>query len=238
MTTRWRAYQEEVADYFRAVGFDAETDATVAGVRTTHNVDVVVTTEVLGMPLTWLVECKHWARRVPKEKVFALRQIVADVGADRGFLMTEAGYQRGALEAAVNTNVHLRSLADLQETAAHELAMSRLRRIYERARSARTRYWNIEKSTRIAHGLRSEFDEHAYSGDRVSYAIEVSALKAIFNGFPVVYDEVLLQFDRWSGGEIQPGENSLVFDSAAELGAHLHTELAGLESRLAAAEAP
>jgi hypothetical protein len=63
--------------------------------------------------MTWLVECKAWSSAVPKEKVFALRTIVEDTGADRGFVMAEKGYQSGALEAARLTNVMLTSRADL-----------------------------------------------------------------------------------------------------------------------------
>jgi hypothetical protein len=37
--------------------------------------------------------------------VLALRQIVTDVGADRGILLSEKGFQSGAVEAATLTNV-------------------------------------------------------------------------------------------------------------------------------------
>ena len=43
---------------------------------------------------------KRWTRRVPKEKVMALKAIVEDLGADRGIIVNEAGFQSGAQKAA------------------------------------------------------------------------------------------------------------------------------------------
>lgn len=63
---------------------------------------------------------------MPKEKVLALRSIVDDVGADRGFVMAEGGYESGTLQAARFANVVLTSLANLRETLAYELGLASL----------------------------------------------------------------------------------------------------------------
>jgi hypothetical protein len=55
---------------------------------------------------------------VPKEKVLALKSIVEDLGADRGIIVSEAGFQPGAEDAARGTNITLvTSLADFADTA-------------------------------------------------------------------------------------------------------------------------
>ena len=95
----WQQYQEEVASYFRSLGLDATTDVTITGVRTSHDVDVLVKSRHVGFDITWIVECKHWASPVSKLHVMALREIVADIGADRGILLSESGFQSGAIEA-------------------------------------------------------------------------------------------------------------------------------------------
>ena len=92
MTIAWKEYQEEAASFFRSLGLDASTDVTVEGVRTTHDIDVLVKSHHVGFEITWLVECKHWKTPVSKLHVLALREIVADVGADRGILLSEAGF--------------------------------------------------------------------------------------------------------------------------------------------------
>ena len=109
----WRQYQEVVAEFFRGLGFEAQTDATLQGVRTSHDIDVAVSSTHAGFDLLWLVECKKWKTRVSKLHVLALREIVHDIGADRGIILSESGFQRGAIEAATLSNVQLTSLSDL-----------------------------------------------------------------------------------------------------------------------------
>lgn len=94
MADDWQGYQEEAACFFRSLGLDASTDVTIAGVRTNHDIDVVVKSHHAGFDITWLVECKHWKTRVSKLHVLALREIVADVGADRGILLSDVRESR------------------------------------------------------------------------------------------------------------------------------------------------
>ena len=91
MSANWKDYQEEAARFFRALGLEAQTDVTVRGVRTTHDIDVLVKSHHAGFDVTWIVECKQWNTRVSKLHVLALREIVSDVGADRGILLAESG---------------------------------------------------------------------------------------------------------------------------------------------------
>lgn len=106
----WSEYQEEVADFFRALGLTADTNVTVVGVRTSHDIDVRVSAHFAGVDLLWVVECKQWKRRVTKNHVLALHTIIQEIGADRGFMMAENGYQAGAVEAAASSNITLTSL--------------------------------------------------------------------------------------------------------------------------------
>lgn len=99
------------------MGLTANTNVTLAGVRTTHDIDVTVTAHFAGVDLLWVVECKQWKRRVTKSHVLALRTIVHETGADRGFMMAEKGYQAGAVEAAASSNITLTSLAELSIAA-------------------------------------------------------------------------------------------------------------------------
>ena len=67
--------------------------------------------------------------------MLALRQIVAEVGADRGILLSEAGFQSVAVEAARLTNVHVTSLLDLRGTASADIIAMRLRELFDRVPS-------------------------------------------------------------------------------------------------------
>jgi hypothetical protein len=116
----WKDYQERTADYYRALGLSAHTEELVEGVRGKHIVDVVVRGYAAGVEFLWIVECKHRNRRVEKAQVATLAAIVQDTGADRGLLMSERGYQAGAISLVTGSNITLTSLSELQTATAHE----------------------------------------------------------------------------------------------------------------------
>jgi Restriction endonuclease len=80
-----------------------------------------------GVPVLWIVECKLWNRAVPKEKASVLKDIVNDLGADRGLLMSERGFQSGAVNLAAAKNITLSSLDELRANATEQLMQSRVR---------------------------------------------------------------------------------------------------------------
>src|ERR1035441_2929472 len=107
MTTSpaWKRYQEEACAFFLALGLDAQANVDIQGVRAVHAIDVYVTYMRFGIQHRWLVECKFWQTAVPKEKVLAFQSILLDIGADKGFLLSESGFQAGAVRAAAFTNI-------------------------------------------------------------------------------------------------------------------------------------
>lgn len=165
MATNWKDYQEEVALFFRSLGLTAETDVTVEGARTNHDVDVVVRSKHAGFEITWIVECKYWKTPISKIHVLGLRQIVTDIGADRGILLAESDFQSGAVEAANLTNIQLTSLGNLAISSGSAIYSMRLRDLYNRVEDCKDRYWSIPKSVRIDVGLRPDSGDYGYSGN-------------------------------------------------------------------------
>jgi restriction system protein len=223
MADSWQAYQEEVATFFRGLGLEATTNLTVQGIRTTHDIDVYVKSHHVGFDVVWVIECKHWERRVTKLHVLALREIVTDLGADRGILLSEVGFQSGAVEAATLTNVHVSSLANLRESAIAEIMSIRLREIYDRVEACRERYWDIPKETRIKDGLRPDVGEDGYSGNHlIDLASELIA-KAFRGVYPVEVESLaglwLFQSQRQ-------------FHTASEVLSFLEPKIAELEEKL------
>ena len=164
MTEPWEKYQEEAADFFRSLGVEVSVNAKVDGVRTSHDIDVLVRSHHIGFDITWLVECKRWKTRVSKLHVLALREIVSDIGADRGILLSETGFQSGVIEAANLTNVQATSLSELRVAAKNDILSMQLRELYDRVEVCKERYWDIPKGKRIEHGLRPGFGGDTYSG--------------------------------------------------------------------------
>lgn len=181
----WKEYQEETAKFFRSLGLEAETDVTIKGVRTEHDVDVLVMSKHAGFEVTWIVECKLWNTKVTKLHVLALREIVSDIGADRGILLAENGFQSGAIEASSLTNVHLTSLQKVMVTASHDVLSMRLREAYDRIIECKTSYWNLPKRLRIEYGLRPDTNEVGYSGNNVIEILEDLAAKGFRGIYPI-----------------------------------------------------
>ena len=113
----WRGYQEAVAAFFGEQGCTATVEAQVTGARSTHKIDVYVTFRQHGIECRWVVECKLWKGHVEKENVLTLKGIVEDVGADRGIIFCENGFQSGARDATRHTNILLvTSLEEFKRT--------------------------------------------------------------------------------------------------------------------------
>lgn len=134
-TPAWHRYQQDAAALLTKLGFATHIDEKIvsrSGV--VHAIDVSARRLVAGVQVLWLVECKLWRSAVPKEKVAALAAIGEDVGADRCLLMSEAGFQSGALMMANGRNITLTSLHDLRANAATDLLTLRQRHAEQRLR--------------------------------------------------------------------------------------------------------
>jgi hypothetical protein len=190
MASDWKDYQEEAASFFRDLGLEADTDVSIKGVRTTHDIDVYVKSHQVGFDIVWLIECKYWKRPVTKLHVLALREIVTDVGADRGILLSESGVQSGAKEAATLTNVHISSLASLRSTASAEFIAMSLRELFDRVEACRERYWNIPKEQRINCGLRPDVGAGGYAGDQIINLCSELLARAFRGTYPIELDSL------------------------------------------------
>jgi Restriction endonuclease len=87
----WEQYQHRTAGLLRELGFTAEVNDPLRALNgVVHAVDVSARIMLAGVSVLWIVECKLWNKApVPKEKVSALKDIVNDLAADRGLLMSE-----------------------------------------------------------------------------------------------------------------------------------------------------
>lgn len=152
----WQRYQHEVAEMLSELGFTTKVEEAVPGIRATHDVDVTARITSAGVAQLWIVECKKWKRAVPKERILAFSAIVADVGADRGLVFAENGFQAGAIRAARNTNLTLTSLVDFRQNTTDEAAAMKVRGLQDRITTLENKFhsiWDLtqeERDARIA----------------------------------------------------------------------------------------
>ncbi|MBC7946696.1 MAG: restriction endonuclease [Chitinophagaceae bacterium] len=181
-TINWKEYQEQTAAFFRKVGLNAKVECDIEGVRGVHSVDVYVEGLFHGIAFKWVIECKAWNSAVPKEKVMALSAIVQDVGADRGFLLSEAGFQSGAVRAARKTNITLTSLEDLGAATEESFVDASIGNLMWRIHKARLRLRAIKKA---------KYDDEYYPPTMIPlgkiFILEAALEDAMKGDFPSIY---------------------------------------------------
>jgi hypothetical protein len=186
---QWSEYQIKAAEFFSSLGLKSEIEYRVEGARGVHVIDVYVAGSYGGIAFNWVVECKAWKSNIPKEKVMVLSSIVQDVGADRGFLLSEVGFQSGALLAARSSNITLTSLADLS-LSAEKFSIDAL---------IGRRNWEVQKAKSRLLEIKRKSEAHEYNPVRVMLFGELSVLEllladALQSNYPILYPTKGLQF--------------------------------------------
>lgn len=153
MKPEWQRYQDDAAAYFTSLGLSAEVEARDEGARGIHDIDVLVTGTAFGLEVRWVVECKNWSTNIPKEKVLALQAIVQDTGADRGILLSEVGFQSGAIRVTRNTNITLTSLATLRANTHDALGEEIVTSLHWRWNQIMKRLSKVHKQQKPEHGM-------------------------------------------------------------------------------------
>jgi restriction system protein len=109
----WEELELNVARILGECGYEVEVGKNIELARGDVNVDVWAN-EHTSPPNVLIVECKHWSRPVTKSVVHAFRAVTGDSGANTGLLVSSAGFQDGAREAATYSNVRLLTWDDFQ----------------------------------------------------------------------------------------------------------------------------
>jgi hypothetical protein len=110
----WNDLQQMVGQMFAELGCEVSIGQRLETVRGRKEIDVFVRDTSVAPSAQYLCECKFWLRAVPQEVVHSFRTVVADYGAHRGFIISNSGFQKGAFEAAQNTNIDLVNFTQLQ----------------------------------------------------------------------------------------------------------------------------
>lgn len=110
----WKELQDLCAGILKECGWNAKTEVNVDLVRGKAELDVFAIENVNGREYKTIVECKNWKNPVPQSVVRDFRTVVADLGANSGYIVSRAGFQKGAYEAAELTNVKLLTWEEFQ----------------------------------------------------------------------------------------------------------------------------
>lgn len=109
----WQNLESTVGQILSECGYDVALQKNVQLARGDVNIDVWADDHA-SPPNVIAVECKHWSTPVNKNVVHAFRAVVGDSGANTGLIVSSAGYQSGAVDAAAYSNVQLLGWAEFQ----------------------------------------------------------------------------------------------------------------------------
>jgi hypothetical protein len=111
----WEELQSLTCQLFTELGCTCEIEKSIDVLRGSKEIDVYIEDKISNPSLIYLCECKNWNGKVPKGTVHEFRSIVTDSGANRGFIISKSGFQKGSYEAAKNTNIELVTWEELQK---------------------------------------------------------------------------------------------------------------------------
>lgn len=110
----WQDLEARVAQILTECGYDVDVQKNVELAR--GDVDIDVWADDHSSPANVIaIECKHWATPVTKSVVHGFRTVVGDAGANSGLIVSSAGFQQGAVEAAAYSNLSLMDWVGFQE---------------------------------------------------------------------------------------------------------------------------
>ena len=179
----WQKYQRTTANFFAKIGLNATIEQNVYGARGKYEIDVLVQGNLHGIPFQWLIECKAWKSNIPQEKVLAFASIIQDIGADRGFLLSEKGFQSGAILVAENTNITLTSLANLNSTISYDFLFGKIN-------------WRLKKAQLRLIEFKKKFYKEYYIPPMSDELGELFLLESVLNealnhNYPIIYQKDL-----------------------------------------------
>jgi len=110
----WQSLQSNVGRILSECDFKVEVEKTVRTARGEVELDVYAEEIVKGRKYSIACECKHWKNRVPKTVIHSFRTVVAEIGANIGYIVSTKGFQSGSFSAAELTNLKLVTWPEFQ----------------------------------------------------------------------------------------------------------------------------
>ena len=111
----WKDLQDFVKQMFDECGFETESPHIVELVRGKKEVDVYAKDLESEYQPVVFIECKFWNSPIPQDTIHSFRTVMADGGANLGFIVSKIGFQKGAYEAVEKTNIRLVTFEELEQ---------------------------------------------------------------------------------------------------------------------------
>lgn len=181
----WIDLQNRVAYVLSQCGYIVETPRNVSTSRGTVEVDVYAQNEYM----TIVCECKLWESKVPQNIIFAFRTVVADIGANKGIIVSKKGFQAGAYENVHHTNIELYSWNEFEERYMDNYLKGTIKKYLQ----VKSRLYRIadNKSEYLSY-----FDVLDKNNQRKAYRLQDKLMEAVLTLTPMCF---MLQYGDTQG---------------------------------------
>lgn len=131
----WKDLQVKVKEIYEDLGCEVKEDVPVKGARIKHKIDVLAFFEFAGQKFRIAIECKYWNTKVKKIQVSSLIGVLADIGAEKGIIVSKMGFQSGAHRLAAYTNIELLTFDELKKKSKLFIEKFKIHNALDRIRS-------------------------------------------------------------------------------------------------------
>lgn len=105
----WQDLEEKTKSILKVCGYKTR-KCKIKTARDSVNVDVLAINDEEKI----LCECKYWKKKVPKTIIHSFITVVSNYGANKGYIISKNGFQKGSYEATKNTNIKLLNWFEFQ----------------------------------------------------------------------------------------------------------------------------
>jgi restriction system protein len=110
----WKELQSGVCRIFNELGLKAEAEKEIKTPRGTVELDVFALDPGSVDNIQYVVECKNWKSSIPQSVVHSFTTVMHEVGANVGYIVSQRGLQKGAIDYIQNTNIKGVTYSDFQ----------------------------------------------------------------------------------------------------------------------------
>lgn len=110
----WKDLEIKVCKIFQEIGCEAENKKNISTVRGDVEIDVYVEDNTKMPRMLYFCECKYWNNPIPQHVIHSFQTVVANAGANLGYIISKKGFQSGAYESVNNSNVKLLTWDEFQ----------------------------------------------------------------------------------------------------------------------------
>lgn len=110
----WKELQTGVCRIFNDIGLRAAQDKEIKTPRGKVSLDVFAVDPGSVDNIQYVVECKNWKSSIPQSVVHSFTTVMHEVGANIGYIVSQRGLQKGAIDYIRNTNIKGVTYSDFQ----------------------------------------------------------------------------------------------------------------------------